>query len=161
MVAWDPALRNPELREFLGVHCCTGDGRWKWLALWPTEVLRGRSQRATFNWTKTNSWLSPAVKTHSFEKCDPGYIPLSKESHVFYAEGVSLYSSVLRCMRRLELSTRCGSTAWDALDVRFSCLLCGVACQEGDELLINYFGFIATLQIFYPCCICLRRVCVL
>jgi hypothetical protein len=27
MVAWDPALRNPELREFLGVHCCTGDGR--------------------------------------------------------------------------------------------------------------------------------------
>lgn len=27
MVALDPALRNPELREFLGVGCCTGDGR--------------------------------------------------------------------------------------------------------------------------------------
>mmetsp|Transcript_122542 Transcript_122542/g.192247 ORF Transcript_122542/g.192247 Transcript_122542/m.192247 type:complete len:142 (+) Transcript_122542:76-501(+) len=27
MVSCDPALRNPELREFLGVRCCVGDGR--------------------------------------------------------------------------------------------------------------------------------------
>mmetsp|Transcript_4319 Transcript_4319/g.7054 ORF Transcript_4319/g.7054 Transcript_4319/m.7054 type:complete len:128 (-) Transcript_4319:300-683(-) len=27
VVSWDPALRNPDLREFLGVRYCTADGR--------------------------------------------------------------------------------------------------------------------------------------